>query len=271
MQRNIVQNIFRQFSFTFYPDSVFLAMTNRNSFIGRERHCVDLIGSTNTELLNNQKKYTHGTVLQALRQSAGRGRYSRQWDSMDGGLYFSFLLKDVKFIQSTYPLVLLSAFSVLKCLSQISSKDVFNIKWPNDIYCGNRKICGILAESATCGDESHVVVGIGININNPVYDLTSLRNPAIALKDIIGKHIDPDTVLTIFLKIFNENYHNYMKSGLNPFLKNMNKHLYARGENILLSFHGEKQQVIPLSFLDNGDLLCTINGLKKHLHFGELE
>lgn len=246
-------------------------MINTYTSIGQERYCVDLIGSTNTELLSNEKKYTHGTVFQALRQSAGRGRYNRQWDSTDGGLYFSFLLKDITSIQSTYPLVLLSAFSVLKCLSHISSEDNFKIKWPNDIYYDNKKICGILAESATCGDRSHVVIGIGININNPVHDLASLRNPAIALKDIINKHSDLDTVLTLFLKFFNETYGLYLNSGLTPFLQNVNRHLYARGKSIQLSVHGKKQEVIPLSFMENGNLLCSINGQEKHLHFGELE
>ena len=82
--------------------------------------------------------------------------------------------------------------AIVDFLSQYSTG--FSIKWPNDIYHGDRKICGILIEHSLCGNSiRHTIIGAGININQDVF-LSDAPNP-VSLKQIIGCETDLDSAL----------------------------------------------------------------------------
>ncbi|MCK5816483.1 MAG: biotin--[acetyl-CoA-carboxylase] ligase, partial [Candidatus Marinimicrobia bacterium] len=153
--------------------------------IGTSLYLVKETGSTNTELLTHTDRYKQGAVLCARRQTAGRGRYQRNWRSQDGGLYFSVLLKNQKNISSIYPFILLSALAIVHNIQSCATRGVA-IKWPNDVYINHRKVCGILAESSTIGDSTNIVIGIGINVNNSISNVRDLRHPAVSLKECRG-------------------------------------------------------------------------------------
>ena len=74
-------------------------------------------------------------------------------------------------------MVLLTALAIVRSISMCANKGVA-IKWPNDVYINHRKVCGILAESISMGEKNHVVIGVGINVNNSVANLNDLRHPA---------------------------------------------------------------------------------------------
>lgn len=126
----------------------------------------DSIGSTNTEALNHARQGAdEGLCVVARRQSAGRGRHGRVWVSPpDSGLYFSILLRpriDTKFV----PLItLMTGVAVYDVLAELGLKP--DIKWVNDVLVGDKKICGILAETAETPKGLAVVVGIGINLRS---------------------------------------------------------------------------------------------------------
>jgi len=164
-------------------------MEYHRQIIGTHLNIVDEIDSTNKELLENADHYEHGTVFCAKKQTAGRGRKMREWQSQNGGLYFSILLKNQTNISKVYPFVLLSALSVVRKIKSCATMGIA-IKWPNDIYINHRKVCGILAESSTRGSTTNIVIGIGINVNNNVSHLQNLRNPAVSLKECRGEEID---------------------------------------------------------------------------------
>lgn len=113
----------------------------------------------------------HGDVFVARTQRAGRGRLGRSWASEDGGVYFSILLrpKDCS-IQSVMPITLLSGLAVCESIRRQSGLPA-QIKWPNDVLVGRKKVCGILCEMATEEDKiKYIVVGIGVNVENEPYD-----------------------------------------------------------------------------------------------------
>ena len=120
--------------------------------------------STNTELKTRASELPHGTVLWSLRQTAGRGRSGRTFLSPDGGLYYSMLLRFKEPDERLTAATPLAAVAMVRALCSVCGMSV-QIKWPNDILSGEKKLCGILTESVTGTDGMEIIVGIGINVN----------------------------------------------------------------------------------------------------------
>ena len=114
----------------------------------------------------------HGTVIIADYQSGGRGRYNRSFYSpSDNGIYISFILRPSKHNLANNPTLITSfaAVSVCQAIEATTGKAPV-IKWVNDIFLDNKKICGILTEAITdfeSGNMQWIVLGIGINFTTP--------------------------------------------------------------------------------------------------------
>lgn len=127
----------------------------------------DSLPSTNTEAASQAKLGAQeGVCIVAEQQTAGRGRYGKQWESPAGaGLYFSIILRP-NFPQVYFPLITLSA---AVAVSSAFSEDFgisADIKWPNDVLTGEKKVCGILAETAETNSGTAVILGIGVNLRS---------------------------------------------------------------------------------------------------------
>ncbi|QRM56885.1 biotin--[acetyl-CoA-carboxylase] ligase [Sinorhizobium sp. BG8] len=125
-------------------------------------------GSTNTECLERARNGAlSGLWITAERQTVGRGRRGRPWQSEAGNLYASLLLVDPAPHASLASLPLAVAVAVqsaISCVMPVAAPSVL-IKWPNDILVERRKVCGILVESETMRDgRQAVVIGCGINV-----------------------------------------------------------------------------------------------------------
>lgn len=127
----------------------------------------DSLPSTNLEAAKRaQEGVPEGLCIVASEQTAGRGRLGRQWLSpRNAGLYCSIFLRP-RFDQSLWPVItLMSAVVVHEALLAACSLQT-DIKWPNDILHGEKKLCGILAEIVETPEGRAVIVGIGINLTN---------------------------------------------------------------------------------------------------------
>ena len=244
-------------------------MKKNEKIIGSHLYMVDEVDSTNKELLNNVDKYEHGSVFCAKQQYAGKGRYKRQWESAEGGLYFSFILKNQNKIQDAYPLVLLTALAVTRCISSCASHGIA-IKWPNDIYINHRKICGILSESLSMGEKHHVIIGVGINVNNSVMHLEGLRHPAVSLKECKGEELD---VLGLLDRVSTEIdllYKDFISNNFSNHLDELNRYLYSRDSEIEIQTPEGVKTITPLAFTKEAKLLCREDGEEKELFMGEI-
>jgi BirA family biotin operon repressor/biotin-[acetyl-CoA-carboxylase] ligase len=147
------------------------------------------------------------TLVWADRQTAGRGRMQRKWDSGVGGLYFSLILRPHMSPARLADLNLAVAAAAAEALA--STGITTTVKPPNDVIGsqGRRsgKVCGILAE-ASGGSQTveWLVLGVGININNKprIKDATSL-------KSLTGKQWDPADILRFFLAKFAPAYRRF--------------------------------------------------------------
>jgi BirA family biotin operon repressor/biotin-[acetyl-CoA-carboxylase] ligase len=147
----------------------------------------------------------HGTLVRADRQTAGKGRLERKWESKPGGLYFSLILRPDFAPSKLADLSLATGEAAARALQGLAGIETA-VKPPNDVYAIKngkaRKICGILAE-ASGGERKTdwLVVGVGINVNN---------KPALAsatsLKALDGKTRNLETVLAKFMSEFFRSY-----------------------------------------------------------------
>jgi BirA family transcriptional regulator, biotin operon repressor / biotin---[acetyl-CoA-carboxylase] ligase len=108
---------------------------------------------------------TDGTVVAAQVQTSGRGRRGRTWFSHPGGAWFSVIVKRPLPLTRAFELTLLASVALRRVIHQLSSLDV-KIKWPNDLFVDGRKLCGILAEIRSDGEQvQQAIVGVGVNCN----------------------------------------------------------------------------------------------------------
>lgn len=150
--------------------------------------------STNTYLLEHAPSLPDRTVVYTYRQTAGRGQKGNSWESEPGmNLAFSLMLKNPP-VEVRKQFYISEAVSVAICdfLSQFA--EGFKVKWPNDIYHHDSKICGILIENSLDGKQiAHSVIGVGININQTRF-VSDAPNP-VSLKQITDNDYDLDQLL----------------------------------------------------------------------------
>lgn len=132
-----------------------------------------------------------GSIIYARNQRKGRGTGDNTWESKSGmNITLSFVLYpfflDVKEQFLLNQVVALAVFDFVK--GYIHENDV-RIKWPNDIYIGDKKVAGILVENSILGNEfQNSIAGVGININQEKF-LSNAPNP-VSLKNITGLNYD---------------------------------------------------------------------------------
>ncbi len=159
----------------------------------------DEIPSTNTFLKEKKDEFDEGTVIVAKTQTAGRGRVGHTFDSPKGGLYFSILLKPHIELEILPLVTVIAGNSIHKTLKKISVDS--KIKWPNDIYFKNKKLCGILTERI----KEDVIVGVGLNVLTKKENLPSI---ATSVFEITKKEYDKKEILDSFLFEFFKEYGN---------------------------------------------------------------
>ena len=140
-------------------------------------------------------------VVSAMCQTAGRGQKGNKWESEPyKNLLYSIGVKPF-FLPPRCQFMLLQAASLAVCHTLDEYAAGFKIKWPNDIYYGERKISGTLIENELCGTRfRHCVLGTGINVNQT--EFSSYPPNPISLKMITGCSADPHRVLCSIIARF---------------------------------------------------------------------
>ena len=161
----------------------------RTKAIGRSLRVLAQVGSTNdVALAAGRGGAPDGFAVLADRQTAGRGRLGRAWESPPGlGIYTSVVLRP-RVPAALAPLLTLAVGIAAAETIQEATGLLPRLKWPNDIQLDGRKLAGILVEGTTLeGRLSEAVVGIGINLNQGVTDFpVELGDSATSLRMVLG-------------------------------------------------------------------------------------
>ncbi|MEG0457285.1 MAG: biotin--[acetyl-CoA-carboxylase] ligase [Oscillospiraceae bacterium] len=227
--------------------------------------CFNIISSTNIYAKSIAQDAPAPYLIAAAAQTQGKGRLGRSFFSPDNhGVYFSLILKpnltlfDVSFI------TLIAAISVHKILSTYCQKEL-KIKWPNDILCENKKMCGILTECSATGENNslqYAVVGIGLNLSGDEStipgDLKNIMTTAqIAGAQTIDKNVIIPQIVKDFLKIFDNGNFINKKSEI---IKEYKKYLAFLNEKVNVICYNEKYEAKIIDVDKNGRLIVEKDG-----------
>lgn len=152
------------------------------------------------------------TVVVARKQTAGKGRLGRSFDSeADKGIFMTIILRPELEPVAASRLTLVAAVAVREALNELCHVRC-GIKWPNDIVYDGKKVCGILTEMSTeNGRIKHVIVGIGVNVSNETF-AKELSEIATSVYLITGKQYDKDELLEQIIDRFDKYYEMYMQT-----------------------------------------------------------
>ncbi len=155
------------------------------------------INSTNSYLLAHLRdNLPDGYTVYTFEQTAGRGQAGNSWESEAGkNLLFSRLLRPNIDATEAFRITQWISIVIYEALSTyIPIGHNLSIKWPNDIYYGDKKLCGILIESGLVGKQiDYAIAGVGVNVNQRVFQ-SDAPNP-ISLVHILGKEVDLDALM----------------------------------------------------------------------------
>ena len=176
----------------------------------------------------------HGTLAVADRQTAGRGRRGRTWESPGGScIYMSILLRPDLAPEKAPMLTLVMACGVAEGIMDCADVKV-QIKWPNDIIVSGKKLAGILTEMSTQVDYiNHVTVGVGINVN--VQNFPEEIQTATSLLSETGTQTKRAPVIAAVMKHFEENYKIFMQTDdMSGLMKKYSSLLVNQGREVLI-------------------------------------
>lgn len=171
--------------------------------------------STNGDLkrlLSEDVNLPHLTVVSTAYQTSGRGQRENSWESENGkNLLFSLLLRPSKLrATEAFAISRIVSVAIVKFLRKYIS-DV-SIKWPNDIYWRDKKICGILIENSIMGDCLDTsIVGVGLNVNQREFSQNS-PNP-VSMVNITGKEFLLDNMLAEVVAYIEREFIRYFENG----------------------------------------------------------
>jgi BirA family transcriptional regulator, biotin operon repressor / biotin---[acetyl-CoA-carboxylase] ligase len=185
-----------------------LSLVHGNRVIGRDIQVFQETGSTN-EVADRLARggVKEGAVVFAETQTKGRGRLGRNWLSPAGkGLWFSVLLRPKLRPQAATQLTVAAATALARALEKQTGLRA-QIKWPNDILAGGKKLAGVLTElSAEPDCIKYVVLGIGLNVNLTLGDLGELRKQATSLKIETGRAFRRADLAAVLLRELDRDY-----------------------------------------------------------------
>lgn len=191
-----------------------LAPQLNGTLFGKHIHHYYKIGSTNTVAMEAASAGApEGSVFLAEQQTAGRGRGANQWHSARStGIYCSVLLRPALPPSDMLVLTLATGLAVHSAVQEIDSRVVPDLKWPNDVLIGGKKVCGILTEmNAEITRVRYIVAGIGINVNQSSFP-PDLQNLAISLRLATGTDWSRVELCAALLKSVDREYRSLLEN-----------------------------------------------------------
>lgn len=238
--------------------------------IKKEVIIFEKIDSTNNYLKKIAKeKSTNNVLVIANSQTNGRGRLGRSFISdKNSGIYMSLLVRPNISINDAKKITCLTAVSINNAINELTNLNS-KIKWVNDIYINNKKVCGILTEAQTSIEEGtidYIIIGIGINVYKREFD-ESIKNIATSIEDegsIISRN-------DLIIKIVN-NIDNYINNFADEiYMKEYQNSSCIINKEVELNIRGNIFKANVLRINDEGELVVrTLDNEELTVYSGEI-
>ena len=183
----------------------------KTRFIGKKMRYLESTPSTNWVgkqiCSEGEVEKMHGLVIIAEEQTGGIGRMGRAWVSPSGGIWITIVLKPRIPIDHVFMVTMAGSIAVARAIRKEYDLGAL-IKWPNDIFIGNKKVAGLLLElSAEADTIHHCLLGIGIDVNVPLNQFSpELQKEITSISAELGHEADRATFLARILKEFENRF-----------------------------------------------------------------
>lgn len=238
--------------------------------IGREMEIHGILDSTNARAKALAASgVAHGTVVIADSQTGGRGRLGRSFFSPEhSGVYMTVILRPECAPERAGLLTSLAAVAAARAVEKVSGADV-KIKWVNDLYLNDKKICGILTEAGLgleAGRLEYAVVGIGINVNKMPFPL-ELQEIATSVGNETGTEPDRNRLIA---EILNELETLYDDLETGSFLAESRRRSNVIGRDVTVVEGGKQYSARVLDIDNQGRLVIETEKGETCLNYGEV-
>src|SRR5215207_8691135 len=201
----------------------------------------DSLPSTNTEAARQAAHGApEGLCVLAREQTAGRGRRERTWVSpKDAGLYLSVVLRPTLEAR-LWPLITLAAALAVRDALGEACGLAADIKWPNDLLAGGKKLCGILAETADGARGRAVVLGVGVNLRRGSFP-EEIKDTATSVEEQTGRAHDAEKLLAALTRALAARYETlHAPDGAEEILRDWRRNSsYAHGRRVRVALAEE--------------------------------
>ncbi len=241
---------------------------------GNIQHFAEIDSTNNYAKKIASEGCAHGTVVVADRQTMGRGRIGRQWqsDSADG-LWFSIVVRPELEPENIQVITLAASVAVVEAIKETQGI-ICGIKWPNDIILDGRKLGGILTElSAEPGHVNYVVVGIGINVNQDLEHFDyEIRQKAVSLKMYDNKAVQRSKLLGSILTSFEKLYKSVLLGKNKDIIDKWTEYSVTIGKEVKVAYRNVEYIGTAQSIAADGRLIVKCkDGVTREISAGEIQ
>lgn len=218
-------------------------------------------------------------LIVAARQTGGRGRHGRTWESPEGGAWITLVLPspaDRIPPAATLAGALGAARAIDECLSRadpVAGEAPMRtaIRWPNDLLLERRKVGGMLGEGVRIGPGATFLLGIGVNVNNEPPGDPNLRTPATSVAAVLGRPVDLDRFVDRLSARVAREVRSCFEHGLAGATRaSLESRLLDRGRRVRLIGAGAPVEGVLLGIDASGELLLEVEGDCRRFVSGEL-
>ena len=220
---------------------------------------LETIDSTNNYIREHLDELENYSLVFAHHQTKGKGRITRSWYDDRNSLTASILIKNVK--GDVRNLSLIASYAIFTALKEMDLNVL--IKWPNDIYLDDKKLCGILIETII-SDKVDAIIGFGINTNT-----LSFPESIIATSIKLEKNIDVDNI-KLAKRVSELIVDTYENVSFEEVVKVNRENSYLIGKKVRLNYYGDGIEGVVLDLDEKGNIIID-TGIEKIEDFsGEL-
>ncbi|MBN2041699.1 MAG: biotin--[acetyl-CoA-carboxylase] ligase [Spirochaetes bacterium] len=222
------------------------------------------------ELANNGD--CEGTLIIADEQTKGRGRLNRNWISAPGtNILMSLVFRPFLPVNKSFFLTMIASTTLVKAIKKVTGLKTL-IKWPNDIYCNNKKMSGVLTELNLHHNKiDYAVIGIGLNVNSDLSAVPGIKDTATSIFMERGQKFSRTSLLCSILEILEEEYLQLKQNKFENIRKQWEDNSLVIGKQVIVSSGDYSEFGIAESIAEDGSLvLLNEENKRKNIHAGDV-
>ena len=201
-----------------------------------EFFCLDSTTSTMDEAKIKINSIENNFIISAKEQTSGRGRRGNKWISFFGNIYCSIALSSYISLNEYFKIGMLTSVAIKDSLEHIGINEIL-FKWPNDIYCHQKKISGIIMESIINKfDKKYLIIGLGINF----FSSPNIKNYKTTHISKYINNIKIEEYLEVFINYFLSYFNEYVLRNNINFIEKYKKSLMFLNENVKIKVNEKK-------------------------------